>query len=960
MVESFLGTLMFITSAFALACVCGYGVVALLLPDDLREHRLLVMPTIGYVTLSLLTMMISGTTRLSVSASVWIALALLLVVAVVAIVCGLRPSVAPKGLVVPAPRSMLAGSRVLLLALLPSAIVVLWPTFVQGAEMYLGSVNLDFFQSMVFQDLLRRHNLSVFADFGVPLTGATAELVGRVWPTPFQSRFGGVMFSYLLESITGMSPKSSLTATMGMWVLCLPLSVFVFSRVVMGLTERVALFGTALLGISVSITMGYVYVLVGQTSGMPILPLLITALFVALTRPSWRPIAWCALIVWGLFWVYASMLLFALAPMGLLALYLLIRGRLSIRWALMIAAGIVAGLLIVWGPMPHNVVAFLQGLVQVSGRLIGLAFNSDYLTELFFVYWFGVTSYPLPQSVLFLLIESLSRADVAWTALIALAGVFCVFSAFAYRAWHKSTADNAQRVAVGSMLVTYAAVWVIFTFVRPYGYSLFKMSMWLQFLGVPLLAYGFWHYFQRRPGGRFGALARPATGVLAVVFIATNIVAAVDYGDMSLGKNRKRGYIVITFGLGGNPDVVTLGRDLQPALQPTQTVGLAYPDPLQNHWSAYRLLGRAKQVALSHESLDADDSYLPDPVTGDKGDSAGNVKSVVPISLDEIASDYYLMPGRDNLNPEIIDQALPRPVWESGTFQLQAAKTLNDFLFLGHGFYREQFPSGYRTWWQPPGPARWSREGGEFYLLQPSQPGKPYRLSFTGMVGFGYPSASRTLEFWHRGEKFDEVSLTDVGRVVSAPFYPEPGLDRVVMVIREKVKPLGRAAGLWNVGVNDQRHLNVLMSNVKLLRPDESAATQVDTKPIGGDDILNKAYRFDGLSSQRWIGKAATIAYAVPVDAPQVELEFTIPGNLGYRFPFSIAIVADGVEHRLAADAPGTAKVRIPLPERKANEVATLEIRPPESREIENEFAKLNRPITQSIRLESVTFSPAR
>ena len=960
MVETFLGTLVFIAGAFALACVCGYGVVAWLLPDDLKEHRLLVMPTAGYISLSLLVMMISGVTRLSVSVSVWIALALLLVLSIAAIVFGLRPSVAPRRLAAPAPRAMLTGWRVMSWAMLPSAIVVLWPTLLQGAEMYLGSVNLDFFQSMVFQTLLRRHDLSVFADFGIPLTGASIELVGRTWPTPFQSRFGGVMFSYLLESISGMSPKSSLTAAMGMWILCFPLSVLVFSRVVMGLTERVALFGTALIGISVSIVMGYVYVLVGQTSGMPILPLLITSLFVALTRPSWRGIAWCALIVWGLFWVYASMLMFALAPMGVLALYLLARGRLSMRWAVMIAAGIVAGALVVWGPMPHNLLLFVQGLVQVSGRLIGLAFNSDYLTELFFVYWFGVTSYPLPQSMLFVLIESVTSSEVAWTFLIALAGVFFVFSVLALRAWYKFTADDARRLAVGSMVVTYGAVWAMFTFVSPYGYSLFKMTMWLQFLGMPLLAFGFWHYWQRRPGGRFARLAPPATAVLAIVFVATNIVAALDYGDISLGKNRKRGYVVITFGLGGNRDVVSLGRDLQPLLQPTHTVGLAYPDPLQNYWSAYRLLGRSKQLTLSHESLDADDSFLPDPITGDKGDSAGNVKQVLPLTLEDIGSDFYLMPGRDNLNPEIVEQPLPKPVWESGTFQLQDAKTLNDFVFLGHGFYREQFPSGNKPWWQPPGPARWTGEGGEFYLLQPSQPGKPYRLSFTGMVGFGYPSASRTLEFWHHGKKFDEVSLTDVGRVVSAPFYPDAGLDRVVMVIREKVKPLGRSVGLWNVGVNDQRHLNVLMSSVRLLRPDEMTLAQVDTKPIGGEDILNKAYRFDGLSSQRWITKAATIAYAVPVDAPQAELEFTIPGNLGYRFPYSIAIVADGVEHRLVADVPGSAKISIPLPARKANEVATLEIRPAESRDIDNAFAKANRPITQSIRLESVTFSPMR
>ncbi len=36
-------------------------------------------------------------------------------------------------------------------------------------------------------------------------------------------------------------------------------------------------------------------------------------------------------------------------------------------------------------------------------------------------------------------------------------------------------------------LAIYVAVWIHFTFIAPYGYAIFKMASWLQFL-VPFMA----------------------------------------------------------------------------------------------------------------------------------------------------------------------------------------------------------------------------------------------------------------------------------------------------------------------------------------------------------------------------------------------------------------------------------------------------------------------------------------
>jgi len=304
---------------------------------------------------------------------------------------------------------------------------------------------------------------------------------------------------------------------------------------------------------------------------------------------------------------------------------------------------------------------------------------------------------------------------------------------------------------------------------------------------------------------------------------------------MSFGTNRERGKIVNAFGMGANPEVASLGDDLAPRVARTQSVGLAFTDAFQNFWVAHRLTGRAVQSVLTHEQLPEDDSYVPDPVTRLMKDSSGETKRVRPVSHEDVATDFFLLPSASNLNPEIVEQPLPPPVWSNGTYQLQKVEALRDFLFVGRGFYRSEFLKGGRPWWEPVGVNRWTREGWEFYLLKASKPGEPYRVAFTAMVGYGYPGASRTLEFWHGDRKFDEMTITDVARVVSAPFYPEGDIDRVTVVVRERTRIIPRGLGLWHIDYpKDTRHLNLLVSSAALVRPGERparASTAIPSPP---------------------------------------------------------------------------------------------------------------------------------
>jgi len=945
--ESLVGAAASLVFAVVTAYACGYGVVTLLLRGEPLDLRLAAMPIAGYTLFSLATMAISGNFGLSVRVSVWIALAVMLALSAAAL-AGRRRRGA----------GMAPGASWKLLAAIaaPALVVVLGPTLMQGTELYLGSVNLDYFQSLIYADVLRMKDLPVFGVYPIPEGAHSAYLATRAWPESLQARFGAVMFAFLLKSASGLSSKAALTAAMELFALCVPLSVYFFARAVLGIAPRVAALSGALAGIAAPLTMSYLYVLVGQSSGLPVLPLLIGALYLALTAPDARRIAFCGLLIAGLFWLYAMMLPFALAPMGLLGAWLLFTRRMRIGAGAAVVAGIVLLPAAAWVGMSGHLAAFLHGLAEISGRLAGTVFFVDFLTELFFVYFLGVTTYTFGNSLLFRALGALVPGGAAaWAVAIAASAALLAFVAFAIRAWWRAQADGARRFAAAALVGVYAAVWAYFTFARPYGYSAFKMSVWLQFALVPFIAYGIVHSW--RAGGGRRAIAAAA----ALVYCGANLAGALDYDRLSFGTDRERGYIVNAFGMGGNPDWANLGRDIAAHVSPSQTVGLAFTDALQNDWAAYRLMGVARQSILSHAQLPEDDSFLPDPVTGETSDTSGAKKVVAPLGLDDVRNDFFLLPGRANLNPEIVEQRLPAPVWSNGTFQLQDGRKLRDFLFLGRGFYREGFPGPDRPWWQPPGAARWMREGGEFYLYQAAHPGEPYRIAFTAMVGFGYPSASRTLEFWHDGRKFDEVTVTDVARIVSKPFLADGGIDRVTVVIRERTRPFPRPLGLWNRGVpEDTRNLNLYVSSVALLAPGEALPPGGRPRRLEGPKaILGEARLFNGLSAGGWVNAAASLSLVAPFDHGRLALDVMVPGNLGFAFPYRIAIDVNGREHEYLARAPGAQHIVLDLPQAKAGDAVHVGIRPAAHRRIPGAFSDANRPVEQSVLLQSVEFQPA-
>jgi len=939
-----LETLGWIALAFVLAHGLGYGVATLLWPRDHDDSRWAAMPTVGFSVLCLLGVSLSGNFGLpAAKAAPAAALALLALSAVVALRRrGARAEPVPV--------------RRLAFVALPTLALVLGPVVVQGLDLYLGSANLDFFQSLVFHDVLVREGLSFYAHWQAPTAARSLELAAKVWPDPLQARFGAVIVSLALATGEALASKPALTLATALFALCLPGAGYAFSRVVLGFSPRAAALSGALLGIAAPVSMSFLIVLVGQGSGLPILPVLVAALYLALTQPSPRTFALAAILAAALFVIYAMMLPFALAPMGLFALWRLARGRLPWHAALGLAIAGAAALALAYAGMLPSLAGFLQGLRDVGGRLVGTLFFVDFLTEQFFVYFLGITSHSANNSLLHAKLLEVFPEWVAWGAPLALAFGVLAFVVGAGVAWSRRQSVPERRVAVACLVLVYGAVWAYFTFAKPYGYSVFKMATWLQFAVVPFVAWGLLHF---RRAGASASGARDFAFAAGLAWIATNLVATVDYAGMSWGGNRERGKIVNAFGMGANPEVPRLGRDLAPLLTPERTVGLSFTDTFQNFWAAYRLTGKAVQGIVAHELFPEDDSYLPHPATRLSRDSSGEEKVAARLVHADVATDWWLLPGKGNQNPEIVAPRLPAPHWENATYQVHRTERLRDHLFTGRGFYRSEFLAGGKPWWVPEGVNRWTREGFELYLLQASRPGEDYRVAFTAQVGYGHPSSGRTLEFWHDGVKFDEQRLEDTGRVVSAPFRPKGGLDLVTVTIREKTAIVPRGMGLWHTDYpRDTRHLNLLVSRVELVAPGDRPPVRLGGKPVAGKAIHDAAWRYDGLSVAGWTGAEARFAFVSPHDRPRVSLDVHVPGNLGFAFPYRIVVNAEGVTHEFSAKEPGPLRLAFTVPSGRAGEPVSLTLVPQAAAPAGDAFLRAQRPHVEGVRLDAVQFLP--
>jgi hypothetical protein len=925
-----------------LAYAMGIAVVKPLLPRDLEEqYGALIAPCAGYLALCLAAFTLSSAFDIGAPTAVWIAMgALLAGSAATQLRSAWRITPAASW------HNAKAAARLVL----PMALLPLAPFFLYGADTYLGSVNPDFFAGMVDDDyLLAGHSVITFestrADSFYPIANISGHLAAS-------ARFGSGLFALAIKLVLGVETRTAFTLAIAFFMLCLPLSVYFLGRVAMQLEEKTAAWAAWLAGISAPAGMSYLYFYLGQNGGLPALPLVLTACYLMLVRPSAGTLVLAAILANALYVNYFAMLPWALAPAGALALYLLVTRRLQVVQALRLALGFVGitGLLFV-----GNVAGTIESLrvwLGVIGQSLQGQYFLDFLTEAFFYYFLGVYNYQSSPWAVDLMGQVVSRLVGFGVAV----GVFIALVAF-IRQWARQ-ASRESRVLMVSALVIYTGVWWLYSFEKQYGYAVFKMSSWLQFVLVPFMAFGLQHMRSKLAAGVENSRLRHAyrAGLAACfAYIALNAAAGVQYAYNGLGRNTDTGYIVNHFDVSGNRDYFELREAAARYVKPDESIGLLFTDSIRAWWSSYYLKER-RQSILAHDLIPGDDENLPDIETNVVVDYYGNVERLKATYFHGGSSDAFFMTGgAGDINHDIVASSIDaKPIWENRSFRLYRAADTGDILTTGRGFYRLEYfdPKPYFF----PSVLRWSAEGGEFFLLRPRTPGGDYRLALDVLAGYEYPTDSRTLEFFLNGRKFDEVVITSSARVISSAFKPLPGANKLVVHVKERNRPLPRVLALWNADIPaDYRRMNVAFSNARLLAPGSDSAPAA--APLGQSvaflQLHPHAERFDGLQLDGWIGDRASLTMPVPAGAARVTISGFVPGNLRLDFPFTLRAEVNGLQTALTLAAPGPFELSAPLP--GDSSTMKLVLLPQQSRLVGEEGLR-HKVLRRSLRLDTLAF----
>jgi hypothetical protein len=995
----FVETVFHLILGFGYLAALGYPLVKLTLPKDYYQPygRLLVYP-VGYLMLCLGGFSLSGSTGMSTINAVLIVSGVLATFTAILLI---RQSTSLEVFI----ETIRGGVGQALKLSGPMFLIMLWPMFIFGADTYLGAVNPDYFAGFVDNYFLSQgHSVADFtrgSDTQFPFD----YLAGSISSS---GRFASGLVAISLETLFGLSAREALTISITLFLACLPITIYFFSRTVFGLSERVSKISAWLTCISGPVTLSYLYFYLGQNSGLAALPLVLALGFLTLNRPDLKLLVLFSLLANALFVTYLGMLPYAIAPLGALGFYLLITKRITlIRLLALIVGTLLVSVSVNFAMLPE-LYAMVSGWGNVIGQTLQGQYFLDFLTEMFFPLYLGVTVYPLNSSwidlligqygshllvlsplilvglllfsmcrwrdrqveigyraltvvslvMLYMIIWVICNMNRAYFALVVLAitlivGSFILLSMFYWA--RENMRDHSRLVTVSSAVVIYVIVWWFYSFERQYGYAVFKMASWLQFMLVPFVAYGISLRFDS--GGSFTrTIKNRAIACCAVLYVATNLNTTFEYGFKGMGRDVSNGYIVNNFEMSGNRDYFELNEAIKKYVGPDESVGISFVNSIQNFWVSYYLRDHPISI-LSHENIPGDDENLPDILTNKVVDYYGNVREANNVFFHGATDDYFLTWNVSHVNKDIATtRFMTSPVWENSTFRLFQAADNPDIVFTGRGYYRAEYLDGDKPYWWPE-TMRWTAQGGEVYLLRPSALGEKYYLTFDVIVGLELPSDSRHIELWANGVKFDEFKVDSAARYISKPFVPTEQVVKLVIKIKETVSPMKRPLPIWNDDIpTDYRQLNVALSNISVAPVSQFQQIDKCGMTLSGDEILRCALSFNGIQVDRWIGDKAQIDLDVSEfgDASELVLKGLAPGNLNFTYPLEVKFSIDGNQSVQLIDSPGEFSLVFPLREQKAGQVIRFEIDPSQVHDLTEQFTLRRKLVRQSLKIDAL------
>jgi hypothetical protein len=860
-----------------LALLVFFGLVPalVLLPKDLRGHRILFLPILG---LSSGTLMTFGLAPLNLTGRTIAIVALVLFFCGTVLVAVGKARVpwvhlASKRLewrrvaVVWFDREELKGAAAPLLSGAASMLLIGWPLFYQGLESYWGFANPDAPFYLAILEHLHSN------PFGMPGIYSGLDL----------SAILGISYFFSMLTVITRIPIEQLFGVACSGVLFLiPLSTCLLGEIGFGLRRPMALTASFVIaGSSIVANTFYLHSL-GALSVVALVPAGLTVAILYTRSPELKNAFLLVLVVAAMYYCYFPGFGVLGVAIGAVVAAALIRRRLSVRDALVPAAlaAVVTGSLF----FPHAR-TILNRLVweSLSGRLavsptsdeVVLSFAPALTEELVPFFWGlknlnGISVLPGHPDTLFLL-------------LFALGGLLSGMMAL-------SLVRRTSGLAADYAYVLLALLAVVAIYVAGgNGYGVFKLTAWVQplvILGLTATCLGVAHPMWSRGAG----LLSFAPVLLLLTYAGLNVAQTVLLGLSSTGLVEAATHHLPAYDLKSVRELSKVS-----AISGQQPLALALPDPVLQRWVIpYLGLPRAQFAPVL--TLNVEDSN-----SESRGWNAAEAfpdrRSGFLLHLDQTAEDIAPAPPAS-------------PVWRAGKFALTPLDGVRNGLWLGMGWYRLEHWPGAQFAWQKR--LRWLRKRAEAILVNPDR--EPQRLRLTLFAGEGNPSPGRHVVIWADGRKLDEFEFSGYARLLSRPFVTSSFWTHLELEVQESAGLIPRQQAFWNDWIpRDPRRLNVAVSEIALVPDRDAEAGLATVLDLSSDTRLTSAF-FDGIYPDLWIGKQAAVTLRLPPGAEAIEIAGTMPGERTLQYPYRIHALANGTSlGDQAVSGPGPFQLRFPL-----------------------------------------------
>ncbi|WP_128981970.1 hypothetical protein [Halarcobacter ebronensis] len=783
-------------------------------------------------------------------------------------------------------------------------IVILWPMFYYGSETFLSVVNPDLLAGLVDNNYLLD-----FSNISKPLGFNAYSFVNSMSGSiPPSARFSSTYFALLLNVLLPINTQESLTLAVALFVFALPLSVYSLARVVFNFDHKVSLLAAFLIGISGPTTLSYIYNYLGQNSGIGAMPATMVIIYIFLKNRNLKTFLFASFAINGFYLMYTAMLAYVLAPIGLLLIYLIIKKEIKLFEFLIY----LLMLFVVTFIFNYNMVIYLYNSLIGWSNLVAQSLQGqyflDFLTEEFFGLFFGVVSYNSKASFFSYLPWNLAVLILYFLTIVY--AFYLIY--FIYRFSFQKDNIESKIFGLGGFII-YAIVWYIYTFDRNYGYAVFKMASWIQFILVIFMAYGFndlYNNYKNSTTNFYKKFKFLLLSLIVIIAIGGNFLSSMRLTTYAMGHNNVRGSIVNLYNVSGNKDYINLEKDLMKIVSKNESIGLININSIQNELVAF-YLRNYKTSIMSHLQLPGDDENLPDIKTNLVVDYYGNIKLAENPFLHE-NDDYYLISIDKFNNDIVINGNNKNNIYENKTFKLFKNNDIKDLLFTGRGFYRLEHSNKNKDFWWPRD-YRWTSEGGEIFILNPDND-KNYNLNFFAYVGYGKEIANRAIEIWVNGTKIDEQKVDYSAKVRTKNFKLNKRLNKIVIKISENVDSLKRPLPLWNKNIPyDYRKLNLLLSDVSI-----KEIIPIDNKEeynINYYNFFEIASTLNGIEPNGWASDSISAEFNFNHKVEEMTFNVLFPQIKEVKLPTYLKITVNNEINNIKIDKYGKQDIKIKLKE---------------------------------------------